>query len=471
MAQGSGELIFWPYSIAKYGLTFLVLLAPACLLQFPLVFEIGRYTLLTGEGVFKGFFRLSRPFGIFLWLLFTISFLWFGAFATAGGTAMAALTNFPNDSLWTPGNFAATPESPLWWTRQAQTLFWAQSSIIVFTVAILWAKSVYRLIEFVLKLVAMVSLVGMTVACLHPDVRAQILPFLKGMFTIDVAAMRGLDVKADAGPMLTAVTYVGLGGFWTLFYSYWMREKGVAMASYAERITGFRSAVQPIRITQPALPAADPDAPRQLRRWYRYLSLETLVGIVGNLITTLMMCLLAFALLYPQGLVPKDFDIAVVQARFFENAWGDFGRVLFLFIAAAFLADTWLATADCVSRIHLDALTAIFPRIARHDQRRWYYGLVLAIAVVTSITMYLDQPMGLLVTSAIIGFAGTVIYSTALIFVNHFTLGRRLAPELRPSRVSLAAIAFTTLCYFALAAAYLDLQIPVWYHHLAGSGE
>ncbi|MGH8614692.1 MAG: Nramp family divalent metal transporter, partial [Gammaproteobacteria bacterium] len=49
LAQGSGELIWWPYIIAKYGLTFLCLLIPACLLQYPLNYEIGRYTLLTGE--------------------------------------------------------------------------------------------------------------------------------------------------------------------------------------------------------------------------------------------------------------------------------------------------------------------------------------------------------------------------------------------------------------------------------------
>ena len=85
LAQGSGELIWWPYIVAKYGLAFLVLLIPACLLQYPLCYEIGRYTLLTGESIFQGFIRLSRPLAIVLWALMILSFLWFGAFATAGG--------------------------------------------------------------------------------------------------------------------------------------------------------------------------------------------------------------------------------------------------------------------------------------------------------------------------------------------------------------------------------------------------
>ena len=47
LAQGSGELIWWPYLIAKYGTFFLSLLIPACLLQWPLNYEIGKYTLIT----------------------------------------------------------------------------------------------------------------------------------------------------------------------------------------------------------------------------------------------------------------------------------------------------------------------------------------------------------------------------------------------------------------------------------------
>ncbi|MEK7335243.1 MAG: Nramp family divalent metal transporter, partial [Candidatus Binatota bacterium] len=78
LAQGSGELIWWPYIIAKYGLTFLFLLLPACLLQFPVTYEIGRYTLLTGESIFQGFIRLNRILAVLLWVLMTLSFLWFG---------------------------------------------------------------------------------------------------------------------------------------------------------------------------------------------------------------------------------------------------------------------------------------------------------------------------------------------------------------------------------------------------------
>ena len=38
LAQGSGELIWWPFMVSKYGLWFLFLLVPACLLQWPGLF-------------------------------------------------------------------------------------------------------------------------------------------------------------------------------------------------------------------------------------------------------------------------------------------------------------------------------------------------------------------------------------------------------------------------------------------------
>ncbi|NIP87173.1 MAG: hypothetical protein GTO03_17080, partial [Planctomycetales bacterium] len=264
LAQGSGELIWWPYIIAKYGLAFLFLLIPACLLQFPLTFEIGRYTVLTGEGVFRGFFRLNRTFGIALWLLFTISFLWFGAFASAGGTAVAALTDWPRG-----------------WSQEAQSLWWGQFSIVVFTAAILFAKTVYRLIEGVMKCVALVSLVGMMLACTHPEVRGVLGQFCRGLVVPDLAQLARFDPQQDADKLLTAITFAGLGGFWTLFYSYWIKEKGVGMAAHMDHLTGFRSGMAPLRGGRASLPAAGPEAPGRLRQWYRYLALETWIGILG----------------------------------------------------------------------------------------------------------------------------------------------------------------------------------------------
>jgi len=157
LAQGSGELIWWPYIIARYGLGFLFLLIPACLLQYPLNYEIGRYTLLTGESIMQGFIRLNRYLALLLWVLMTLSFLWFGAFSTAGATAIAALIPYPAGL-----------------DVRGRVLLWASVTIAIFFLALLFSRVIYNLIERIMWVVAIVTVLGFVFACTHPQVVAQI---------------------------------------------------------------------------------------------------------------------------------------------------------------------------------------------------------------------------------------------------------------------------------------------------------
>ena len=436
LAQGSGELIWWPYIIAKYGLTFLFLLLPACLLQFPVIYEIGRYTMLTGESVFQGFIRLNRSFALLLWILMTLSFLWFGAFAAAGGTSLAALTDIPSG-----------------WSQRGQTLFWAYLSMFVFLSAILLSKVIYRLVEGFMWGVALLTLVGLLWASAHPDA-LQVLPsFLKGLFFPQQPMPRPWD-PADATKLLTAITFAGLGGFWTLLYSYWIRDKGIGMAHYMGRITG------PVTGKAEAIPASgftpgEDEGLAHVSRWKRFLAWDISIGIGGNILTTLMTCLLAYALLYPKGLLPDHYELAVVQSRFFEVSWGPIGRILFLVVAAAFLSDTWLVTVDGVSRIHTDCVYGFFPKARTIPVRSWYLFFLLVLTAITAVTVLLHEPGPLILLSAVIGFIGTVFFSVALIFLNYVYLPRHLPPAARPGRLNLFFLSLSCIAYVTLAVVYL----------------
>ena len=436
LAQGSGELIWWPYIIAKYGLSFLFLLLPACLLQFPVTYEIGRYTILTGESIFQGFIRLNRHFAFFLWILMTLSFLWFGAFAAAGGTSLAALTNFPGG-----------------WTAKGQTLFWGYLSMFMFLSAILLSKVIYRLVESLMWAVALITLVGLLWASATVETLHALPAFVKGLFIPESPMPRPWDPD-DATKLLTAITFAGLGGFWTLFYSYWVRDKGVGMAHYMGRITG------PITGKPEAIPASgftpgEDEGLAHVGRWHRYLFWDVGIGIGGNLLTTLMTCLLAYAVLYPQGILPQGYELAVVQSRFFEVSWGVIGRIIFLIVAAAFLSDTWLATVDAVSRIHTDCLYAFFPRAHSISVRSWYVVFLFLLTAITSATMGFAEPGPLILLSAVIGFVGTVLFSVALIFLNHVYLPRHLPVAARPGRLNLVFLCMACAAYALLAVAYL----------------
>ncbi|HEY5647959.1 MAG TPA: Nramp family divalent metal transporter [Nitrospiria bacterium] len=440
LAQGSGELIWWPYVIAKYGLAFLFLLIPACLLQYPLNYEIGRYTLATGESIFQGFIRLNRFFALGLWILMSVSFLWFGAFASAGGTAMAALTDFPSG-----------------WSQRGQTLFWAYLTIAVFFTAILFSRVVYSLIERVMTIVAVLTFLGLILACFHPRVVQAVPSFLSGLVLPQWPEGRTWD-PADSTRLLTAITFAGLGGFWTLFYSYWLREKGVGMAAHVGRVTGLVAGKPEVIPAEGFSPEAGPQLAATSRKWHRFLLIDGGIGVFGNLLTTLLTCLLAYALLFPEGIFPDQYELAVVQSRFFEASWGALGRAFFLVIAAAFLCDTWLATVDAISRTQTDFLMSFFPKTRKYSYRRWYVFFVVLFTAVTAVTMPLKQPGELIIFSAVIGFIGTVLYSAGLILLNHRLLPR-LAPNLPPPSLR-SRIAITVSCtaYAGLAIAFLVVK-------------
>src|SRR5215510_5618013 len=436
LVQGSGELIWWSYIIAKYGLSFLFLLLPACLLQFPVTYEIGRYTVLTGESIFQGFIRLNRGFAFFLWILMTLSFLLFGAFAAAGGTSLAALTNFP------PG-----------WSPKGQTLLWGYVSMFVFLRAILLSNVIYQMVESFMWAVAILNLVGLFWASANTEALHALPAFVKALFIPESPMPRAWD-PADATKLLTAITFAGLDGFWTLFYSCWVRDKGVGMAYYMGRLTG------PITGKAEAIPASgfvpsEDEGLAHVTRWRRYLFWDVSIGIGGNLLTTLMTCLLAYALLFPKGLLPQGYELAVVQSRFFEVSWGLLGRILFLIIAAAFLSDTWLATVDAVSRIHTDCLYAFFPASQSISVRSWYLIFLFLLTAITSATMGFAEPGPLILLSAVIGFVGTVLFSVALIFLNHVYLPRHLPTAAHPGRVNLFFLCLACVAYGLLAVAYL----------------
>ena len=436
LAQGSGELIWWPYIIAKYGLSFLFLLLPACLLQFPITYEIGRYTLLTGESIFQGFIRLNRTFALLLWVLLALSFLWFGAFAAAGGTSLAALTNFPAG-----------------WTVRGQTLFWGYLSMFVFLSAILLSKVIYQLVESFMWGVALLTLVGLLWASANTEALHALPTFVEGLFIPQLPMPRPWD-RADATKLLTAITFAGLGGFWTLFYSYWIRDKGSGMAHYMGKLTG------PITGKPEAIPTSgftpgNDEGLAHVGRWRRFLFWDISIGVGGNLLTTLMTCLLAYALLFPKGLLPQGYEIAVVQSRSFEVSWGWLGRILFLIVAAAFLSDTWLATVDAVARIHTDCLYAFSPRSQNISVRSWYLIFLFLLTAITAATMGAAEPGPLILLSAVIGFLGTVIFSVALIFLNHVYLPRHLPAAARPGRVNLVFLCISCAAYALLAIAYL----------------
>jgi len=170
--------------------------------------------------------------------------------------------------------------------------------------------------------------------------------------------------------------------------------------------------------------------------------------------------LLSYALLFPHGKVPTDDQLVTLQAQFFESSWGDLGRIVFLVVAAAFLADTWLGTADAVAHTHTEMFRSFSRRLReRYSYRAMYYFFVVALTVVTSLTMAARSPSALILTSAVIGFFGTVLYSAALLHLNYRVLPPLLPPAARPSPRGALLLGAVVAAYASLAVAYVFVQL------------
>jgi Mn2+/Fe2+ NRAMP family transporter len=444
LAQGSGELIFWPYLVAKYGLAFVILLVPAHLMQIPVNTAIGRYTILTGEPIFRGFLRLHRTFAIVLWLWMFVLFLWIGGWASAGGTALAELFQWP--ATWPAGR---------------RSLFWGYVLMAVFFAALVLGRQVYRLIERFMTVVAVVTLLGLFWACSNPVVLRAAPAFFRALLVPGPwpAGQPSWDdwSAREWSFLLTAICFAGLGGFWTLFYSYWIREKGWGMARSMGHITSpLTGSAQAIRLE--GFRCRDmPEDHRRYRGWMRALLVDNRIGVLGNLLTTLLMCLLSWAILHPQGKAPDRWTIAVAQADFFGSYWAP-ARMLFLFVAAFFLVDAWLAGVDAVSRVHAHMVCELSPTARVKGVRFWYYAFVVLMAVASGVTMPLGDPATILVASGVVNLAGITVYSVALYILTARKLRGVMPDWALPRWWESAGLWVSILVYGALGIVYF-LQV------------
>jgi ABC-type uncharacterized transport system permease subunit len=77
------------------------------------------------------------------------------------------------------------------------------------------------------------------------------------------------------------------------------------------------------------------------------------------------------------------------------------------------------------------------------------------LTAITSVTVLMSAPGPLILLSAVIGFVGTVIYSVALILLNHVYLPRHLPAGARSGKLNLGFLIVSCVAYGALAVAYL----------------
>ena len=436
IAQGSGELIWWPYFAAKYGLAFVGLLLPASLIQFFINREVSRYTAITGKGIWSGFLSLGGLFAYPLFLLCFVNFLWLGGYASAGGTALFDLTSFPAG-----------------FSDRGGTLFWAYVLMIGFSGVFLFSKIIYKSLENFMKIVSAITIVGLIFTALQPQVRYAAGEFFKNFFNpLSITWPKTWDTS-DSSHLVTAIAFAGMGGFLNLLYSYWMKDKGVGMAKYTEKVKGLLVKDESIDEEKDLIFADTEENKIMWKGWLKFLNFDSLLAVSINAITAGLTTFLAFAILFPQGIFPSGWKITVIQAQFFESSLGQAGRILFLLVASAFMIDTWVGLVDGVARQFADFVVKV--KSFGKNFRFWYYFWLGFLIITSLITIAVAQPGALITIIGVISIFGFVFYIPALWYLNYVKLPKTYPSFIKPKKWENFTLWGSWLFYFAVAVWYL----------------
>jgi len=421
----SGEFILFPYIASQVGLVFVWAAFVGLLTQFVLNMEIERYTLATGETALTGFSRYWRHWGL----------------------VFAVLTYFAN--LW-PG-----------WATSSATLvtYLFGGSVAVIAVLML------LFIGLVLTLAPVVYVALERAQMLK--VAAVVLLFLVGaVFAIGADAWADLPQvvtrpgipAAELGfaVLLGALAFAGAGGGQNLVQSNWIRDKGFGMGSYVPHL------VSPITGESEAAPSTGyifPPTEQNMARWrgwWRFANIEQLTTFVLiTFLTILFTSLLAYSTVFGLPDLANSIGFIKTEGEVLGQRVGSWFQYFFWFVGAFSLFAAAMGIVDYTSRLAADVIKTSYRRDA--DESRLYAFLVwgLVLVGVAVVLLGFDQPLVLLVISAVVGGFMMFLYSGLLILVNRKTLPR----PIRVRGWRLAGLIWSILLFGTLSVLTFSAQI------------
>lgn len=409
LAIGTGELILWPHLVTKYGIHLLWLALIGIVAQYFINQEVARNAVATGESFFTASSR-CLSWLTFFWLFSgVIMYIWPG-WASAIGTILKELTGF--------GSYRG----------------WALFAIGLILVLTFSGKVAYTMLEKSLKIVVpsfFLLLVTISFFNLSPAYFGELFQSLSHF---------SIPKDIDINTLLSAIVFAGAGGMLNLCVSLWYRDKQIGMGAYVGRVTN------PITGKQEAVETKTfsfPMTQENLKRWkgwMRFVRIDQ--GIIFTLIgfiTLVLLSLNAHAVLAPKGLVPEGTEIAILQASIFGEQWGVFGSRLFLVMSFLMLFSVMWTVTDALTRIICDIIYTnahsgpyqrLLKRCANCSIGKMYYTTIIVICLVSGSLIFLkQQPLTLLVTSAVLGGLTMAIYTPLLIYINNTKLPKPIRPS------------------------------------------
>ncbi len=435
LSVGAGEIIIWPRIVAEYGASMVWAAGVGVFLQLWINFEIGRWTVVTGETIYTGYCRVWKGFAL-LFILFNILGWLAPGWARASGLALKALLLGPDhpssDTLWTVITFIGV-------------------GFLLFGPKLVY-QSVERTVELLVGIIT-ISLI--------------VLAFNVG--TVDHWKELGsgalnFGFKEESFPIkefFIALVFAGAGGTANLFYTFYLRDKHIGMGSRIPTL------LNPLRGRSEKTPSTgfiytDTEANRKsFKDWFTYIRTDQVLFFWGlNSLTIVLFIFASLAVLHPKGLVPGKGTLIYDMAAVLGEVWGPTGRTLFLIVGLVTLFSTQLTLVDGVARSISDIIYTNFKGAQKRELSWWYLLVALSWMVVGCLLTYVMESrgvsdLGFLFNAAYMGGFAMAVYVPMTLYVNL----RYLPASARPGKLSIVmmVLASTVYCGFAVSCLFWEV--------------
>ena len=401
---GSGETLFWPLLIAQHGWSIYWLFFFGVITQFFINTEIQRWTVATGESIFRAFERIHWGWPLLFLVLGLVSLGWPGWATSAAnvgaiGMGIETLTfRFAGVSLAAWKLFGIVLMVFIWLTYQLTPLM-------------------YNVIERIqMVLVSIATLVAVALFLLLGSV-SELANAPAGILSIGT-----IPPVENVALLLGGLAYAGAGGYLNLSQSLWVREKGYGMGRYQGRIKNPVVGDDPEQVHRNGF--TFPPTPTNLRRWqgwWRLVQLEHLVTFVAGLLVAATM-LMAIAAEYAGASTTSDG--VLMWSTVIAPKVGTLESVAIYMVLFFALLTTEYAIVESFVRNSADILYELYGRSAGWQLPRIFWllltGFVLWGIAILSLPIPINQPFGLLVLAA--SLSGVMMWPyTALLAVLNTT--------------------------------------------------
>lgn len=425
-AAGSGELLFTPRIAALYGYSLLWALLAAVVLKWFINGEVGRFSVCTGTTILEGFKQLPGPKNWAVWLILLPQVI--VAISTVAGLAGAAATAL---ILMTGG------------TVQLWTVI-----IIIVTAAIVLLGQ-YNLVEKISSYIGIARTIAVVAAAIF------VFPNLR---QLGAGLLPQIPQNVQYQEILPWLGFMLAGAAGLMWYSYWIEARGYGAAS----IEG-QEQIDPKQLNL--------EEKNKLRGWLNLMMISNTLAVVGALLAALSFLILGGELLRPQGLVPKENQVAETLGSLLGDIWGPFGFWFMVAIVFITFCSTVLSVEDGFGRMFADGTQILLQGFGMRG--RWtnekflqrFYIVVLLALLPIGIYLFFGEPVGLLQTAGGIEAAHIPIVAGLTLYLNH----RMLPKELQPSKFIFGGTAVAGIFFAVFAVIYL-LQLLGFIGSSGGSG-